>query len=127
MPKLFSNLDLNGATSSRVQPKVGTWGPEGVPSTRHKKWLRIGSVVAFVAAFAAVLGFATWIYFNVMNPSQEKQEAAPATSSPGLPSLSGLTPLQHGLIAGGVTICFVLVYAVWKWRRERKAKKDAGA
>lgn len=65
MAKLFSDLNLNGPTAARVQPKVGTWGPTGVPSTRHKWWLRLLSVIAFVVAFAAVLGFATWIYFEM--------------------------------------------------------------
>lgn len=66
MARGFSNLDLNGPTPVRVQPKVGVWGPAGVPSTRHKKWVRIGAVVGFVVAFAAVLGWATYIYFSFM-------------------------------------------------------------
>ena len=56
---VFSNLNLNGRTPLRVQPKVGVWGPEGVPTTRAKKRMRIWVSLAFVAALTliCVLGY----------------------------------------------------------------------
>ncbi|HET9127726.1 MAG TPA: hypothetical protein VHO26_09335 [Propionibacteriaceae bacterium] len=51
---VFSNLNLNGRTPLRVQPKVGIWGPEGVPTTRAKKRMRIWVSLAFVAALTVI-------------------------------------------------------------------------
>lgn len=65
MPKVFSDLSLHGTAPARVQPKVGSWGPEGVPGTRHKQWVRIGAVVGYVLALALLIGLATWLYFQM--------------------------------------------------------------
>ncbi|MFV0428093.1 MAG: hypothetical protein ACK5KO_01485 [Arachnia sp.] len=50
--RVFSQLNLNGATPLRAQPKVGDWGPSLVPTTRWKKWQRI--LVPIVAVAIAV-------------------------------------------------------------------------
>lgn len=63
--RLTTDLSLNGTTATRVQPKVGTWGPASVPSTGRKRWLRIGVWVAFVLALAAVVGYAWWFYLQL--------------------------------------------------------------
>ena len=41
MPKIFSNLNLNGPTPPRVQPVLGEWGPENLPTTNQKRRMRI--------------------------------------------------------------------------------------
>lgn len=56
--KIFSNLNLNGPTPVRVQPRLGEWGPDDVPSTRSKKRSRIWACLALGAA--AILVFALW-------------------------------------------------------------------
>lgn len=51
---LFSNLNLNGRAPLRAQPQVGTWGPEGVPSTRAKKRMRIWVSLACAVAITVI-------------------------------------------------------------------------
>lgn len=50
--RVFSNLNLNGPSPMRAQPKVGEWGPQQVPSTRWKKWQRV--LVPLLAVALAV-------------------------------------------------------------------------
>lgn len=59
--RITSDLNLNGTSPARAQPKVGEWGPVGVPTTRFKKWQRILIVLAFVAIGVAL--FFTGRYF----------------------------------------------------------------
>lgn len=63
----FSDLNLNGDAPARVQPKVGEWGPERVPTTQAKKRLRIWVSLAFVAALTA-LCLLGWFFYTKMNP-----------------------------------------------------------
>lgn len=60
---LFSNLNLNGRTPLRVQPKAGVWGPVGVPTTRAKKRMRIWVSIALAVALAA-LSTAFYIFYR---------------------------------------------------------------
>lgn len=62
----FSNLDLNGDAPVRVQPKVGEWGPERVPTTQAKRRMRIWVVLAFTAAVVA-LCLLGWYFYKVLN------------------------------------------------------------
>lgn len=68
MARLLSNLDLNGTTSPRAQPRIGAWGPELVPTTRWKKWQRVLAWVAFVLALAACVGWG-WYVYDMMTKS----------------------------------------------------------
>ena len=54
--RFFSDLNLNGPTPLRAQPRVGEWGPEMVPSTRWKKWARV--LVPLIA-----IGLAVGVFF----------------------------------------------------------------
>lgn len=47
--RIFTDLNLNGRSTTRVQPKVGEWGPQMVPSTAAKKRMRIWVSIALVA------------------------------------------------------------------------------
>ena len=58
--RLFSDLNLNGSTPSRVRPKLGEWGPTEVPGTRAKKRQR--RLVPFVLAAAMLVLFLTGWY-----------------------------------------------------------------
>nr|WP_203566370.1 hypothetical protein [Aestuariimicrobium ganziense] len=60
--RMFSNLNLNGDAPPRVQPKVGEWGPRGVPTTAAKKRMRIWVSIAFVLALAALVGLGYYFY-----------------------------------------------------------------
>ena len=62
----FSDLDLNGSSAVRVQPKVGEWGPERVPTTQAKKRLRIWTSLAFVAALCTLCGLG-WYFYRILN------------------------------------------------------------
>lgn len=63
MVKIFSNLNLHGATPPRVQPKIGDWGPERVPTTKAKKRMRLWVSLAFVAALLAIVVVGWLIYY----------------------------------------------------------------
>ena len=60
--KVFSNLNLNGATPPRVQPRLGEWGPELVPSTRQKRRMRIWVGLALLGAMLALFGLGWYVY-----------------------------------------------------------------
>lgn len=61
--KLFSNLNLNGATPVRVQPRLGEWGPDDVPSTRSKKRTRVVVAIAFPVAALCVFLLGWFVYY----------------------------------------------------------------
>ena len=60
--KIFSNLNLNGATPPRVQPTVGEWGPVKVPSTRQKKRMRIWVGLVLLALMVAIFLLGWYVY-----------------------------------------------------------------
>jgi hypothetical protein len=60
--KIFSNLNLNGTTPPRVQPSLGDWGPEMLPSTRSKKRMRIWVGLALFATMLAIFLLGWYIY-----------------------------------------------------------------
>lgn len=61
-PRVFTDLNLNGTTPARAQPRIGEWGPVGVPSTRSKKWLRLWVALTFVVAVAALFGLGYYVW-----------------------------------------------------------------
>ena len=62
MVKVFSNLNLNGSTPPRVQPRLGEWGPELVPSTRQKRRMRIWVGLALLGAMLAIVALGWYVY-----------------------------------------------------------------
>lgn len=64
---IFTDLNLDGRTPVRVRPKVGEWGPSGVPSTRAKKIGRIIAPIAFVLVMAA-LSALFYFFYRVLIP-----------------------------------------------------------
>ena len=60
--RTLSNLNLNGATPPRVQPRLGDWGPEQVPTTRSKKRMRIWVGLALLAAMTAIFLLGWYVY-----------------------------------------------------------------
>ncbi len=60
--RVFSNLNLNGPTPPRVQPKLGEWGPEQVQSTRQKKRMRIWVGLALLGAMIAIFLLGWYVY-----------------------------------------------------------------
>ncbi|HNV10812.1 MAG TPA: hypothetical protein PKN27_05725 [Propionibacteriaceae bacterium] len=64
--RVLSDLNLNGRTPPRVQPKVGEWGPHRVPTTAAKKRMRIWVTCAFIAALAALVGLG-WYFYRILN------------------------------------------------------------
>jgi hypothetical protein len=63
VPKIFSNLNLNGQAPPRVQPNVGEWGPEKVPSTKSKKRMRIWVSLALFGAMLACFLLGWYVYY----------------------------------------------------------------
>ena len=63
MPKIFSNLNLHGATPPRVQPKLGEWGPLTVPTTKQKKRMRIWVGLALLGALIAIFLLGWYVYY----------------------------------------------------------------
>jgi hypothetical protein len=61
--RVFSNLNLHGSTPPRVQPKLGEWGPEKVPTTRQKKRMRIWVPLALLAGLLAIFLLGWLVYF----------------------------------------------------------------
>jgi hypothetical protein len=59
----FSNLNLNGRTPPRVQPTIGEWGPQKVPTTKQKKRMRIYVSIALPAAMLACFLLGWYVYF----------------------------------------------------------------
>ena len=68
MGKIFSNLNLNGRTPPRVQPRLGEWGPETVPSTKSKKRMRIWVGLALLGAMIAIF-LLGWYVYHLMTGS----------------------------------------------------------
>ncbi|MDO5287031.1 MAG: hypothetical protein Q4G45_09490 [Actinomycetia bacterium] len=63
MPRrVFTDLDLHGSTPARAQPRIGEWGPTGVPSTRFKVWWRLWAILLFTAAAGAVIGVGYYVF-----------------------------------------------------------------
>jgi len=60
--RIFSNLNLNGAAPPRVQPTLGDWGPEQVPSTRSKKRQRIFVPVVLFVVLLAIFALGWFVY-----------------------------------------------------------------
>ena len=60
--RIFSNLNLNGATPPRVRPFLGEWGPELVPGTRQKKRMRIWVGLALLAGMLAIFLLGWYVY-----------------------------------------------------------------
>ncbi|MGJ6979345.1 hypothetical protein ACSDQ9_02270 [Aestuariimicrobium soli] len=67
--RIFTNLNLNGTSPARVQPKVGEWGPRKVPTTAAKKRMRIWVSIAFVVV-ATVLVYVGYTFFKAFTQSQ---------------------------------------------------------
>jgi hypothetical protein len=61
--RLFSNLNLHGSTPPRVQPNLGEWGPEKVPSTRQKKRMRIWVSLALLGGLLVIFLFGWYVYY----------------------------------------------------------------
>jgi hypothetical protein len=61
--KTFSNLNLNGRTPPRVQPTIGEWGPQKVPTTKQKKRMRIYVSIALPVAMLACFLLGWYVYF----------------------------------------------------------------
>ncbi|MBB1483421.1 hypothetical protein H5392_06050 [Tessaracoccus sp. MC1865] len=63
--RMFSNLNLDGQTPTRVQPARGSWGPRGVPGTRWKKFQRI-IVPIITVAIATGLFFLGRMFYLIL-------------------------------------------------------------
>jgi hypothetical protein len=53
--RVFTDLDLHEDVPVRARPRIGEWGPKGVPTTRSKKVSRVVVPILFVLAAAAAL------------------------------------------------------------------------
>ncbi|OMG58820.1 hypothetical protein BJN44_01720 [Tessaracoccus sp. ZS01] len=62
---MFSNLNLDGQTPTRVQPARGSWGARGVPGTRWKKFQRI-IVPVITLAIATGLFFLGRMFYLIL-------------------------------------------------------------
>lgn len=59
--RVFSNLNLNGNTPTRIRPRLGEWGPTDMISTREKKRQRwLVPLVCFLILLGVSL---LWYYF----------------------------------------------------------------
>lgn len=65
MRQIFSDLNLNGDTPARVQPVIGEWGPQRLPSTSAKKRARFTVSLAFIAAAAALFWLGKF-FFDIL-------------------------------------------------------------
>ena len=63
MPKIFSNLNLNGPTPPRVQPVLGEWGPQNVPTTKQKRRMRIWVGLALLGGMLAIFLLGWYVYY----------------------------------------------------------------
>ncbi|QDP98810.1 hypothetical protein FOE78_14605 [Microlunatus elymi] len=61
--RTFSNLNLNGRTPPRVQPQIGEWGPEKVPTTKQKKRMRIYVGIALPVVMLAIFLLGWYVYY----------------------------------------------------------------
>jgi hypothetical protein len=62
VPRIFSDLNLNGATPPRVRPALGEWGPELVPTTRSKRRMRIWVGLALLGTMIAIFLLGWYVY-----------------------------------------------------------------
>ncbi|HBX80719.1 MAG: hypothetical protein WAV45_01295 [Propionibacteriaceae bacterium] len=62
MDGLNSNLNLNAGVPPTVQPRLGEWGPVGVPPTRKKKRMRWIVSIAFVVSLGLLCAYGYWQY-----------------------------------------------------------------
>jgi hypothetical protein len=60
--KIFSDLDLNGSTPVRVQPRLGEWGPIDVPVRSRKARMRIWVSLALLAGLVLLVALGTYMY-----------------------------------------------------------------
>ncbi|WIY83843.1 hypothetical protein [Propionimicrobium sp. PCR01-08-3] len=63
---LFSDLNLNSDTPVRVQPVVGEWGPQRVPTTKQKKRARFTVTGVFAAVVTALFLLGNYFYKILM-------------------------------------------------------------
>ena len=63
VPKIFSNLNLNGPTPPRVQPVLGDWGPTSVPTTKQKRRMRIWVGLALLGGLLAIFLLGWYVYY----------------------------------------------------------------
>lgn len=68
MPKLFTDLNLDGSVPPRAQPRIGEWGPEGVPTTKSKRRARIWASLALVLVLTAI-ALGEWYLYRILNGS----------------------------------------------------------
>lgn len=66
--RVFSDLNLNGPSPMRAQPKVGEWGPEQVPGTRFKKWQRVFVPLIAIALAVGVFFLGRMFYLMLTQP-----------------------------------------------------------
>lgn len=66
MRQVFSDLNLNGQAPARVQPNLGEWGPNRVPTTKSKKRARVLVVVGYLAVVAALFVAGGYFYQALM-------------------------------------------------------------
>lgn len=64
---LHSDLDLHQGAHDRARPRLGEWGPVGVPSTRFKQRMRWIAAIAFVLAASGLFAFGWFIYTLLMS------------------------------------------------------------
>lgn len=62
MEGLNSNLNLNADAPPAVQPRIGEWGPQHVPSTKSKKRARWWAIAIFVLVLIVLCAYGYWIY-----------------------------------------------------------------
>ena len=60
--RIFTDLNLNGRSTTRVQPKVGEWGPQMVPSTAAKKRMRVWASLLLVVGVTALFCVGYFFY-----------------------------------------------------------------
>lgn len=63
VPKIFSDLNLNKGTPPRVQPNLGEWGPELIPTTKSKRRMRIWVSLALTGALLACFLLGWYVYY----------------------------------------------------------------
>ncbi|MPM49257.1 hypothetical protein SDC9_95985 [bioreactor metagenome] len=63
---IFSDLNLNSDIPVRVQPKVGEWGPQRVPTTKQKKRVRFTVTGIFSAVVVALFLLGNYFYKILM-------------------------------------------------------------
>ena len=67
--RVFSDLNLNGKSPMRAQPRVGEWGPPLVPSTRWKKWQRVLVPLIAVALAVGLFFLGRMFYLMITQPA----------------------------------------------------------